>query len=283
MTLLWSVFTKPWSALPADELGPLVAGLGFTGAEVPVRESAHVTPANAEERLPAFVERLRADGVEVISIAAGLDEPVFAACRAAGVPLIRTMAELGPDGYAASVCRVRAQLEAAAPLAERYGVQVGVQPHHGRYVSSALGVLQLLDGLPVEHFRVVWDAAHDALAGDDPAVTLELVAHRLAIVNLKNVVHVRTDPPAGTVGGGWKPWFVPGPQGRADWSAAFAQLERMGWSGPVCLSGQYSDTAVDVAEQVRRDLDAARVAAALSPDPASAPRSPSGSAGAPRP
>jgi sugar phosphate isomerase/epimerase len=281
MTLLWSVFTKPWSALPADELGPLVAGLGFAGAEVPVRVGAHVAPADAEERLPAFVERLRADDVEVISIAAGLDEPVFAACRAAGVPLIRIMAELGPDGYAASVRRARARLEAAAPLAERYGVQVGVQPHHGRYVSSALGVLQLLDGLP-EHFRVVWDAAHDALAGDDPAVTLELVADRLAIVNLKNVVHVRTDPGPG-VGGGWKPWFVPGPEGRADWSAALAQLDRMGWSGPVCLSGQYSDAGVDVAQQVRRDLDAARAAAALSAGPASAPRSPSGSAGAPRP
>jgi sugar phosphate isomerase/epimerase len=263
----WSVFTKPWAALPADELGPLVSGLGCTGAEVPVRDGAHVTPADAEARLPGFVDRLRAHGVEVISIAGGLDEPVFAACRAAGVPLIRVMAELGPDGYAPSVARARRRLEQAAPLADRYGVQVGVQPHHGRYVSSALGVLQLLDGLPAQHFRVVWDAAHDALAGDDPAVTLELVAGRLAIVNLKNVVHVRTGPRAG-VGGGWTPWFVPGPEGRADWSAALAQLERMRWSGPVCLSGQYSDPAIEVAAQVRRDLEAIRS------DRASAPRSP---------
>jgi hypothetical protein len=28
MTHLWSVFTKPWSALPGDELGKLVAGGG---------------------------------------------------------------------------------------------------------------------------------------------------------------------------------------------------------------------------------------------------------------
>src|SRR5436309_2044935 len=177
MTLVWSVFTKPWSALPPDELGPLVAGLGFTGAEVPVRENAHVTAADAEERLPGFVERMRAEGVDVISVAADLAESTFAACAAAGVPLIRIMAGLAPDGYAASVARVRKQLEEAAPLAEKYGVQVGVQPHHGRFVSSALGVVQLLDGLP-DRFRVVWDAAHDALAGDDPRVTMELVADR---------------------------------------------------------------------------------------------------------
>jgi sugar phosphate isomerase/epimerase len=255
MTFVWSVFTKPWSALPADELGPLVAGLGFTGAEVPVRANAHVTPADAEERLPGFVERMRAEGVDVISIAGDLAEPTFAACAAAGVPLIRIMAELRPDGYAASVARVRKQLEEAAPLAERYGVQVGVQPHHGRFVSSALGVAQLLDGLPVDRFRVVWDAGHDALAGDDPRVTLALVADRLAIVNLKNAVYARVD-------GGWRHWWVPGPDGMADWSAAFAELARLGWTGPVCLSGEYSDKSVPVEDRLRADLHAAGAAAA---------------------
>ena len=253
MTLVWSVFTKPWSELPAEELGPLVAGLGFTGAEVPVRDTAHVTPAEAEARLPGFVERMRAEGVDVISIAADLAESTFAACAAAGVPLIRIMAGLWPDGYAASVARVRKDLEEAAPLAERYGVQVGVQPHHGRFVSSTLGVAHLLDGFPVDRFRVVWDAAHDALAGDDPRVTLELVADRLAIVNLKNVVYTRADE-------GWKPWWVPGPEGLANWSAAFAELARLGWTGPVCLSGQYSDPGVPVEDRLRADLRAAREA-----------------------
>jgi sugar phosphate isomerase/epimerase len=261
MTLVWSVFTKPWSALPAEELGPLVAGLGFTGAEVPVRDTAHVTPEQAEKRLPRFVERMRDAGVDVISIAGDLAESTFAACQAAGVPLIRVMAELGPDGYASSVARVRRRLEDAAPLAERYGVQVGVQPHHGRFVSSALGVLQLLDGLPVDRFRVVWDAAHDALAGDDPRVTLELVADRLAIVNLKNVVNVPADPAPSAVGGAWKPWFVPGPVGLANWSAAFEQLARIGWTGPICLSGQYSDPSVPVADRLRADLRSAHLAA----------------------
>ncbi|MFI1336354.1 sugar phosphate isomerase/epimerase family protein [Streptomyces sp. NPDC020845] len=262
MTYLWSVFTKPWSALPGDELGKLVSGLGFSGAEVPVRDSAYVTPAEAERLLPPFAARLRAEGVEVISVASGLDEPVFAACRAADVPMIRVMAELGPDGYTASVHRFRQRLEAAAPLVKRYGVQVGVQPHHGRFVSSALGVMDLLDGLPMDGFRVVWDAAHDALAGDDPGVTLPLVADRLGIVNLKNVIHVPVEPAGESVGGRWKPWFVPGAEGLANWSAVFDRLAAMGWSGPVCLSGQYSDPSVPVEERLVTDLAAARAASA---------------------
>ncbi|MER7786948.1 sugar phosphate isomerase/epimerase family protein [Streptomyces sp. NPDC097640] len=262
MTYLWSVFTKPWSALPGDELGKLVSGLGFSGAEVPVRDSAYVTPAEAERLLPAFAAQLRAEGVEVISVASGLDEPVFAACRAADVPMIRVMAELGPDGYTASVRRFRKRLEAAAPLVKRYGVQVGVQPHHGRFVSSTLGVMDLLDGLPAAGFRVVWDAAHDALAGDDPGVTLPLVVRRLGIVNLKNVIHVPVEPAGTSVGGHWKPWFVPGAEGLSNWSAVLGRLADLGWAGPVCLSGQYSDPSVPVEERLVTDLAAARAASA---------------------
>ncbi|MFB6723183.1 sugar phosphate isomerase/epimerase family protein [Kribbella sp. NPDC056345] len=264
MTYLWSVFTKPWAGLPGDELGRLIAGLGFAGAEVPVRDTAYVTTATAEAELPKFTKQLRAEGIEPISVASDLTESVFAACAAAGVPLIRIMAPLGDDGYAASVRRNREQLEASVVLAERYDVQVGVQPHHGRFVSSTLGVLQLLDGLP-ERFRLVWDAAHDALAGDDPAVTIELGAARLGIVNLKNAMYLENadlenadlknaDPKNGRR---WRTHFGQADEGLADWSAVHAALVRAEYSGPVCLTAQYSDLTVSVEDRVRKDLQTA--------------------------
>src|SRR6185503_4496854 len=86
MSYLWSVFTKPWAGLPGDELGRLVSGLGFAGAEVPVRDTAYVTPATAETELPKFTAQLRAEGVEPISVASDLSERVFAACAEAAVP-----------------------------------------------------------------------------------------------------------------------------------------------------------------------------------------------------
>ncbi|WP_432894091.1 sugar phosphate isomerase/epimerase family protein [Kribbella sp. CA-245084] len=257
MTYLWSVFTKPWAGLPGDELGRLVAGIGFGGAEIPVRDTAYVTSANAGAELPKFTAQLRAEGIEPISVASDLSEQVFAACAEAAVPMIRIMAELGPDGYAASLQRNRAMLELAVVLTERYDVQVGVQPHHGRFVSSTLGVLQLLDGLP-DRYKLVWDAAHDALAGDHPAVTLELGADRLGIVNLKNVHYLRTDA-------GWKTNFVEAEEGLADWSAVFAALQKIGYAGPICLTGQYSDPAVPVEERLEKDLRFAVTSAAQHP------------------
>ncbi|WP_328991203.1 sugar phosphate isomerase/epimerase [Kribbella sp. NBC_01245] len=252
---IWSVFTKPWASLPGDELGKLVAGLGFTGAEVPVRDNAFVTPANALSLLPGFVAQLREHGVTTISIASDLAEETFAACQAAGVPLIRIMAELGADGYTSSVRRMRARLESVVALAREYDVQVGVQPHHGRFVSSSLGVLALLEGLPTDHFKVVWDAAHDALAGDDPTVTLPLVADRLAIVNLKNVVY------RPTTGGAWTPYYVEAPDGLANWSTALTTLTALNYTGPICLTAQYSDPTLPLEPRLQRDLTHAQTLA----------------------
>jgi sugar phosphate isomerase/epimerase len=250
MTYRWSVFTKPWSGLPGDELGKLVADLGFTGAEIPVRDTAYVTPATAEAQLPGFVEQLRAEGVEPISIASDLSESAFSACAKAGVPMIRIMAPIGPDGYATSVRRIRRELEDCVALVQQYDVQVGVQPHHGRFVTSSLGVMQLLDGLP-EQFKVVWDAAHDALAGDDPAITLDLVRPRLGIVNLKNANYVRTDD-------GWKTWFGQATEGLSDWPTVLHNLNT--YTGPICLTAQYSDLSVPVETRLRADLKFAQAA-----------------------
>lgn len=260
----WSVFTKPWSGLPGDELGKLVAGLGFTGAEVPVRDTAYVTPTTAEVELPKFTDQLRAEGVDPISIASDLSEGAFSAGAKAGVPMIRIMAPIGPDGYAASVRRTRQQLEDVVPLVNRYGVQVGVQPHHGKFVTSSLGVLQLLDGLP-EEFKMVWDAAHDALAGDDPAVTLELVKDRLGIVNLKNASYVPVDA-SDDLGGAWKPWFGQAGEGLSNWSAIFRQLAAQSYTGPICLTGQYSDPSVPVENRLKADLQAAISTAQPAPE-----------------
>jgi sugar phosphate isomerase/epimerase len=104
----------------------------------------------------------------------------------------------------------------------------------------------------------VWDAAHDALAGDHPAVTLELGADRLGIVNLKNVHYLRAD-------GGWKTNFVEAEDGLADWPAVFAALQKINYTGPVCLTGQYSDPAVPVEERLAKDLRFAVTSAAQHP------------------
>ncbi|MCQ8187364.1 hypothetical protein [Streptomyces rugosispiralis] len=72
---------------------------------------------------------------------------------------------------------------------------------------------------------------------------------------------MRTEPAGAAVGGHWKPWFVPGSEWLADWSAALGQLTELGFTGPVCPSGQYSGPGVPVEKRLVADLAAARDAA----------------------
>ncbi|MFC7621348.1 sugar phosphate isomerase/epimerase family protein [Microlunatus sp. GCM10028923] len=254
---LWAVFSKPWAGEAPGPLGERLAGLGFGGAEVPVRPGAYVDPGSAGRLLPGFVRTLAEQGVTVISVAADPTEPVFAACAEAGVPLIRIMAPLGDDGYLASTERLRRDWAAVQPLTERYGVRVGVQPHRGRFVESTLGVLQLIDDLA--GFDLVWDAGHDALTGVDPVLTLDLAWPRLGLVNLKNG-HYRPEPDAGPGAPRYRHWWGPADSGMADWARILGHLRHRGWDRPVCLTAEYSEPSdpEGKAELVRADLLAAR-------------------------
>lgn len=252
----WSVFAKPWAQLSAGRLAEVVTGLGCDGVELPVRQSCAVTPENAVAKLPDFSRTLRDNGIGIVSVASELSEPVFAACADTGVPLIRVMAPVDGSGYQESVRRFRQRLEQALPLVDRYGVGIGVQPHHGPYVTTALEVHRILDGLPPS-CTVIWDAAHEALAGQDPAVTLDAVADRLSLVNLKNAVY---RPLSGDAAGTasltrWRSWFVPGHQGLSDWSVIIEQLVRRGYHGSLCLSAQYSEIADTVEDAATRDIN----------------------------
>lgn len=258
--ITWALFTKRWSTSAPEPLAELIAGLGFTGAEVPVRPGGYLDPDNAARLLPGFVRTLAEHGITVISVAADPTEPVFTACADAGVGMIRTMAPVGDDGYRASVDRLRRDWAAVDELCTRYGVRVGVQPHRGRYVESTLGMLLLIDELA--GFDLVWDAAHDALTGVDPVRSLELAWPRLGLVNLKNAHYRRAADSARSEpgGGGFEPWFGPAETGLADWGRILDWLKEGGWTGPICLTAEYSDASGpdQVADLVRADLATAR-------------------------
>lgn len=256
---MWSVFTKPWPQHSGAQIGSLVSKLGFTGVEVPVRGNTFLTPENAPTRLSQFTSELAGFGVSAASIASELSERIFEACAKAGVPLIRVMAQVFDGDYYGSAARFREQLEESAGWARQYDVQVGIQPHHGEYVSNVVGVLALLEGLPEAHFKIIWDAAHDALAGDDPEITLPLTGGRLAMVNLKNVVYeLLPESAQSPTGDEWDTVYVPGNEGLAPWGRVLGAVQGLGCPVPICLSAQYSTTTTTAEELLVRDLAFAR-------------------------
>lgn len=247
-----AVFTKPWPHDSIADLAKRVAGLGFASIELPVRPGFQVDVPSAEKELPHLVSVFADHGLTVASVATALDESAFAACANAGIGLIRIMAPVTRGQYLRSEENVRAQLEGAVPLCERYGVKVGVQQHYGDFVVDATGLRLLLDGVDQRWVGAIWDAAHDALAGLEPENGLDLVWDRLIMVNLKNAYYRRVNGPE-ALQAEWARHFTTGRHGLASWPRVLAELKRRNYSGTLCLTAEYSDEA-DVDRLCQEDV-----------------------------
>jgi len=92
-----SLFTKHFLGLSYDRLAEVVAGLGITGIEAPVRPGGHVEPAAVEEELPKLVEALKKCGVRITMLTSGINsvdkasntEVVLRTAKALGIPRYR--------------------------------------------------------------------------------------------------------------------------------------------------------------------------------------------------
>jgi sugar phosphate isomerase/epimerase len=246
----FSVFTKPWR-MPIPELGAYVRALGFDGIELPVRPGYPIEPERVAE-LPQAARQLAQEGIQIESVAGPTDEATIAACAEAGVPIIRTMVRIGPEGYMASVAEAQRTFDALLPALERSGVRIGVQNHCDRFVCNAMGLWRFLERYDPRQICAVWDAAHNALNGEDPELALEIVWPYLAMVNLKNAIWQRTTGPEAEVAA-WRHYWTGGRYGLASWPRVAAELQRRGYAGPICLTAEYSDgDAVD--RLIREDI-----------------------------
>lgn len=253
--LSFSVFTKLWSDWPLEVLAERVKAWGFDGIEFPLRKGSQLAPEHAEKGLPALVRQFADCGLRVFSVASDLDEPIFAACAAAGVPQIRIMAKVDED-YLASEQRIKRLLESKVALCETYGVKIGVQQHHGYNVSDCTGLLRIVESFDPKHIGAIWDAAHDALAGQQPEIGLNVIWSHLSMANFKNVFYVRTNGPEASEAQ-WTKHFTTGRHGIASWPRAVRHLRKRQYGGVVCLTAQYEDKA-NSAKYIREDLDYVR-------------------------
>jgi sugar phosphate isomerase/epimerase len=250
--IVFSVFTKPWPTLPLPRLGEMVRNLGFDGVEFPVRPGYQVEPQSVRD-LPRAARQLAAFDVKILSVAGPTDEATIAACAEAGVPTIRVMARIAEgEGYLDAEARFHREYDALLPLLDRYGVQLGVQNHCGRFVANAVGLRRLTEKYAARRIGVVWDAAHEALNGGLPDLALDTVWSHLCMVNLKNAFWRRTSGPEAECAA-WSVYWTSGRQGLASWPRVAEELKARDYAGAVCLTAEYSDhDAVDrlIAEDI---------------------------------
>lgn len=247
----YSVFTKRWK-MPARQLGMFVHDLGFDGIELPVRPGYQVEPENVARDLPIVAKQLAECGVCIYSVAGPADEATIAACGEVGVPVIRVMVSVRDNAYLAAIERVKREYDALVPLLDRCGVTIGVQNHCGNFVTSAVGLREIVAQYDPKHVAAVWDVAHCALDGELPGLALDILWSHLCMVNLKNPVWQRTNGPEAE-SAEWKVYWTSGRQGLASWPNVAREIQNRDWQGVLCLTAEYSDhSSVDrlIAEDI---------------------------------
>ncbi|HZO91187.1 MAG TPA: sugar phosphate isomerase/epimerase family protein [Chthonomonadaceae bacterium] len=248
----FTVFTKPWK-MDLPTLGKHVSGLGFEGIELPVRPGYPVNPENVTQELPRAARLLADYGLKIASIAGPTDAQTISACAEAGVPIIRICVSIRrEETYQEGEARLQREFDALVPDLDRAGVTLGIQNHCGRDVCNAMGLRSLLGKYDPRHVAAVWDAAHNALQGEEPELALDIVWPHLCMVNLKNAFWKRTNGPEAEVAA-WQPYWTTGRQGLASWPRVASELKRRNYNGVVCLTAEYNDEhAVDrlIAEDI---------------------------------
>ncbi len=255
-----ALFVKPWKALALPELAAHVRSLGFDLIELPVRPEFPVQPESIETDLPAAVKTLADQGLRVLNVTAANsldDERLYSACAEAGVGMNRVMFWQRDLDYWAAEADARRQLDAALPLCERYGLQIGIQNHSGRFVPvNEMGMYHLVKDYDPRYVAAVWDPAHNALEGMDSDAALDILAPHLCVVNLKNSFWRRVSGPEAAAAE-WKIYWTSGAQGRASWRRVLSKLKAIDYRGPICFSAEYSDEE-RVDELIVKDLAFAR-------------------------
>lgn len=249
----FSVFTKPWKTISIEQLGEQVSGWGFDGIEFPLRGGYQVEPKHAEKELPRLVQTFSEFGLSVFSVASSTEEHIFAGCAEAGIPIIRIMPVIThKEGYMASEQRIKRELEKLLPLSEKYGVKVGLQQHYGNNIVDSMGLLHVLEQYQPGHFGAIWDAAHDAFAGQQPEYGLDIVWSHLCMVNFKNAFYRRKNGPEAKQAE-WERYFTLGTQGLASWPRAAAYLRNRNYDGVVCLTAEYTQEE-EVDRLIQQDI-----------------------------
>jgi hypothetical protein len=126
-----------------------------------------------------------------------------------------------------------------------------------------MGLRHLLDGFDPRLIAGVWDAAHNALQGEEQELGLDIIWPHLCMVNLKNAIWVRKNAPEKDdplLTGGyaeWEPYWTGARQGLACWPRVATELKRRSYQGVICLTAEYSDQAT-LNRSIAEDLAFAR-------------------------
>ncbi len=132
-------------------------------------------------------------------------------------------AEVRPEwNWAAEYEAVVDGFARACEIAAGAGLNVAIEPHPYRWVSSGQGMLRLIERTGAKNLGLNFDPSHLFPAGDMP--------HYVVLALGDRIFNTHFSDNEGHTNAHWRPG-----RGKIDWKAIFAALETIGYSGPITL------------------------------------------------
>ncbi len=240
MKATFSIFPKFYRHLGVEELAGLLREVGLDTTNLVVREGYWADPYSLARDVPAFVEAMRAAGVEVTFATAGFspDELLFdptplKVFADSGITEFRMGHFRIEKGDVRTSCVVaRHKLAAMVDLCAEAKVRAIYQLHHGTLFPSASAAFGLVNSLDAERLGVMIDPGNQAFEGYERwELSAGLLGEYLRAVAVKDAAISRDPARAGEPDKGWKRAWTTLEEGETNWYDLIRALHAADFQG----------------------------------------------------
>ncbi|MFH0759762.1 MAG: TIM barrel protein [Bacteroidota bacterium] len=240
------VFSKCLQFLAYDELGEVVAKLGFDGVDLTVRKGGHVLPENVKKDLPNAVKAIRRAGIVVPMISTDINDPddrfteqFLGFVSDSGIQYYR----MGYYSYSPKLTvfenldNNRRKLEKLEKINRKYTVRGGYQNHSGPWgmIGGAVWDLyHMLKDIDPEYTGVQYDIAHAMVEGGFSwSIALEVIAPWVNSLAIKDYVWEKGEKR-------WNMSCVPLGEGMVDFKKYLENIDSKLSSVPITMHYEYN-------------------------------------------
>jgi len=239
-----AIFTKCLQFMEMGAMGDLLAELGFSGSDMPVRPGGQVLPEIVNTDLPKAFKILKNSGVGIPMITTAIIDPDTPETHA----ILKTSADLGIRHYRMgwmnydgnktiieNLDAFRKTFEAFDKLHRKYGIRGEYQNHSGRSLGSPVwDIHHVLKDIDPEYTGVQYDVRHATVEGGNSwPLGMQLVALWIGTTDIKDFIWEKNDR------GLWRPKSVPLGEGMVDFTTYFNEFKKLNNTAPVSIHYEY--------------------------------------------
>ena len=237
-------FTKCLQFLTFDEMGEVLAQLGFDGADMPVRPGGQVEPSEVKAGLPLAVKTLRKYGVEIPMIVTAITDPG----DKLSIDTLQAAADSGIKYYRMGWLKYeesktiqqnlddhRKTFEKLAEINEKLGIHGDYQNHSGASVGSPVwDIYELMKNVNPKYMGVQYDIRHAVTEGGYSwPLGMKRVAPWIKTIDIKDFVWGKTPD------GLWKHSNVPLGEGMVNFDAFLKEYAKLNVEAPISIHYEY--------------------------------------------